>query len=326
MWAFIFLSLASVTSSAYCPLNDNGGPVSGPISGGPISGPISGGPISGPIISPVSGGTGYATYFDGFGIPYGGCGVPQSWLIDGGGKPLPFVALNTQFSGLDVPSHEEPIPASLIGMFDNGKNCGRWLKIQLKDTCKRGSNTNERVCIVGNTDGVSNYEPDADTGKIVYGYVADKCSDTNVWCRLDKYHIDLSAKSISEYIRTWGNRLVSWDFIDVTPPVFTFDSDVSFGWAADAYLPYYASVIVYNTKNGISRVNVRSKSGSMIAARPNGILGQMWILPWEINTGNSTVTIEVFDISGVSYGTWSVNFPCGDKCTVPTKANSNKLV
>lgn len=313
--------MASATSAAYCPLKDGIGPVVGPVSG-PVTGPVAG-PVAGPL---EDGGTGFATHFDGFGIPYGGCGVPQSWLVDKNGKELPFVALNTQLSDFSVPAHVEPIPDSLLGLFNNGKNCGRWMKITLKKTCKRGSNTNERVCIVGNTYGVQNYESDADTGKVVYGYVADKCSDVNVWCRTDKYHVDLSTQSISQFVKTWGNKLVSWDFIDGHPSEYSFNADISYGWAQGAYLPYYTALIIYNIENGISRVNVKSKLGTMIPGRPNGILGQMWVLPWDTDTTNSNIVVEAFDVSGSSYGKWSVNFPCGTKCLAPTKANAKKLI
>lgn len=311
--SFISFIWFGIASASYCPLNDG----------------TSNGVSDGPEIVPVSsngGGTGYSTYFDGFGVPYGGCGVPQSWLVDSNGKSLPFVALNTQLSSFSVPAHEEPIPEALIGMFNNGKNCGRWMKITLKDTCKRGSNTNERVCIVGNSDGAKNYESDSYSGKVVFGYVADKCSDVNVWCRIDKYHIDLSSKSISQYVNSWGNRLVTWEFIDSPPKEYNFNNEISYGWALDAYLPYFAAIIIYNTDNGISRVNVQSKSGTMIPARTNGILGQMWILPWESQIIESSVVVEAFDFSGASYGKWSVNFPCGAKCAVPTKADARKLV
>ena len=296
--------MGGVASAAYCPLRDGTYTVSSPVSGG---------------------GTGFATHFDGFGIPYGGCGVPQSWLADRNGKALPFVALNTQLSTFLVPAHKEPIPNWLKGLFDNGKNCGRWLKITQKETCKWGSNTNERVCIVGDTYGVRNYETDVDTWKTMYGYIADKCSDVNVWCRTDKYHIDLSTQSIKHYEKTWGNRLVTWDFIDSHPSEYSFISDVSYGWAQDATFPYYAAIIIYNIANGISRVNVQSKLGAMIPGRTNGILGQMWILPWDSDSRGSRVVVEVFDISGDSYGKWSVNFPCGAKCVAPTKAKARRL-
>ena len=50
-------------------------------------------------------------------------------LRDDGGKALPFVALNTN------------------GPFAKGKNCGRWIKINLKENCVGGGNSKFSVCI-----------------------------------------------------------------------------------------------------------------------------------------------------------------------------------
>lgn len=53
--------------------------------------------------------TGYGTWFTAMGQPFGGCGVPPSKANDDNGKPLPFVALNTNSE------------------FKNGANCGRFV-------------------------------------------------------------------------------------------------------------------------------------------------------------------------------------------------------
>jgi hypothetical protein len=29
------------------------------------------------------------------------------------------------------------------------------------------------------------YQPDDNTGKVIYGYVTDKCPDANYWCKSD---------------------------------------------------------------------------------------------------------------------------------------------
>lgn len=70
--------------------------------------------------SPV---TGNATYFSGLGSPYGGCGLPQADL-----DTQNFLALNVYNTPGSYGSEPRPIPAadaSIMGMFDNGLNCGR---------------------------------------------------------------------------------------------------------------------------------------------------------------------------------------------------------
>ncbi|WP_234330666.1 cellulose binding domain-containing protein [Streptomyces acidiscabies] len=82
---------------------------------------------------------GNATHFDGLGNPYGGCGLPQREL-----DSQDFVALNVfdtpgDYSG----SYPRPVPdssAPIKGAFDNGRNCGRWVKVTIGDYC---SGTND---------------------------------------------------------------------------------------------------------------------------------------------------------------------------------------
>src|SRR5947209_11483216 len=80
--------------------------------------------------SPV---TGKATLFTGLGSPYGGCGLPQANL-----DSQNFLALNVQNSPgnySDVPRPISAANAALIGMFDNGLNCDRWVKVTIGDFC-----------------------------------------------------------------------------------------------------------------------------------------------------------------------------------------------
>lgn len=64
-----------------------------------------------------------ATFFHGVGAPFSGCGVPGDMLKDSNGKPLPFVALNTN------------------GPFDEGANCGRWIEVDLGNNCDGAGNS-----------------------------------------------------------------------------------------------------------------------------------------------------------------------------------------
>jgi len=80
--------------------------------------------------SPV---TGNATWFTGLGSPYGGCGLPQANL-----DSQNFLALNVQNSPgnySDVPRPISAANAALLGMFDNGLNCGRWIQVTIGSNC-----------------------------------------------------------------------------------------------------------------------------------------------------------------------------------------------
>jgi hypothetical protein len=77
--------------------------------------------------------TGNATWFSGLGSPYGGCGLPQSAL-----DSQNFLALNVQNSPGNYSNLPRPISAadaSEIGMWDNGLNCGRWVKVTIGPNC-----------------------------------------------------------------------------------------------------------------------------------------------------------------------------------------------
>lgn len=262
---------------------------------------------------------GFGTTFASLGEPYGGCGVPQDWLVENGTE-IPFVALNTQYSSVSEAGRLEPVSDEFVGEFENGSNCGRWIIMTVGKTCKHGSNSNDEVCIIDGTSGIQNYVADKITasGETVSGLVADKCSDANVWCRTDRYHVDISEKAVQKYIDdgTWGNRIVDWHYMDM--PL----SELKFGWAHGSYLPYYPALIVYGLSNGISNVTSMDSSGKMVTARMNGILGQMWVLA---GVQSSPVIVEVYDVYNEIYGRYSVDFPCGGKCEVPTKADSVKL-
>ena len=80
--------------------------------------------------SPV---TGNATHFDGLGAPYGGCGMPQGSL-----DSQDFIALNVFNTPGNYNQFTRPVPpaqASILGMFDNGLNCGRWVKVTMGSYC-----------------------------------------------------------------------------------------------------------------------------------------------------------------------------------------------
>ena len=258
-------------------------------------------------------GPGYATYFSGFGDPYGGCGVPQAWTVDDDGKALPFVALNT-FAGID---------GQELGMFDGGKNCGRWLRMTACVDCKGGASDQWRSCIKGGTSGLENYASDTLSGTTLYGYVADSCGDFNLWCRGTPNHVDVSQAYLQPYVSAglWGNRVVNWEFIDGPPAAWTFSVPVKFGWAKGAQLPYFPALIVHGTTRGVSRVQAKTSAGAFEDAVMNGALGQMWVLPASAEFVDRRVTVRVKDAAGKSYGEdVDVEFPCAGRCDRPTPA------
>jgi hypothetical protein len=85
------------------------------------------------IADPVTPVTGNATYFDGLGAPYGGCGLPQAQLDSPN-----FVALNVYDTPGDYSFYPRPLTGadlSRMGMWNNGLNCGRWVQVSVTDYC-----------------------------------------------------------------------------------------------------------------------------------------------------------------------------------------------
>lgn len=76
--------------------------------------------------------TGHATWFDALDQPYGGCGLLQSVL-----DSQYFVALNVFNTPHGYGGFSRPLPAGdpRIGMWDNGHNCGRWVRMSVCDFC-----------------------------------------------------------------------------------------------------------------------------------------------------------------------------------------------
>src|SRR5258707_9261474 len=129
--------------------------------------------------------TGNATWFTGLGSPYGGCGLPQSAL-----DTQNFLALNVQNSPGSYSNLPRPISAanaSELGMFDNGLNCGRWVRVTIGSNCT-GINDGapgQPFCRNGS------FAADQFNGATLDFVVADSCDDGNAWCKDDPYHVDL---------------------------------------------------------------------------------------------------------------------------------------
>src|SRR5690242_6262978 len=82
------------------------------------------------VTSPV---TGNATWFTNLGSPYGGCGMPQDGL-----ETQNFVALNVYDTPGDYTFYPRPLAGADLarkGVWDNGHNCGRWVRVNIGDYC-----------------------------------------------------------------------------------------------------------------------------------------------------------------------------------------------
>jgi hypothetical protein len=222
--------------------------------------------------------TGNATWFYMLGQPYGGCGMPQVNL-----ETQNWVALNVY----DLPGdystfYNRPMEASLadkMGMWDNGHNCGRWVRVTIGDYCTGDNDgaTNKPFCRNGE------WTTDKYNGATLDMLVADSCGDGNAWCRDDPYHLDLAKDALNKFEKNgspvgdmdpdhWNNRHISWQFIEA--PDYTGDIQIGFLQSAMAY---WAAISVSRLPKGIHGVEYY-QSGTWKSAKMNGDMGQAYII------------------------------------------------
>lgn len=218
-----------------------------------------------------------ATHFDGCGTPYCGCGVPQSIL-----PTTNFVALNVQKTPNDYSTYlPRPIQdLSKVGPWNNGKNCGRWIKVTIGKYCT-GVNSGlpgKPFCEGGQ------WVTDNLTGATQKYIVADSCQDGNRWCRDDIYHTDLSTSSLKTFDLNgqkvdvsgkWNNREVVWDFI----PGPSSPIKLYFGQHAQQYYPV---IIITGFSNGLVNVE-QNVNNSWTRVKMVSDLGQLY----QLNNGSS---------------------------------------
>ena len=269
-----------------------------------------------PPTTPV---TGNATYFDGLGQPYGGCGVPQANL-----DSQDFVALNVFDTPGDYGAYPRPVPASLaakMGVWDNGLNCGRWVKVTIGDYCT-GTNDgaqNQPFCRNGS------WVADAYNGATLTMLVADSCADSNAWCRDDPYHLDLHKDSLNRFTLNgspvgdlsshWNNRHISWNF--VSPPSYSGDLQIGFLQGAQSW---WGAVAISHLPNGIHGVEYYS-GGAWQSAAMDGDMGQAYIVS-PTTAGGTQFQIRVKDASdayvkGGQVYNFSLPSSCGSQCSAP---------
>jgi hypothetical protein len=269
--------------------------------------------------------TGVATHFEALGTPYGGCGIPPE-LIDS----EHFVALNV-FVSPNTGSQDFTRPiigADTIrkGEFNNGFNCGRWVKVTICEDCIGGINDGalgEEFCRGGQ------WLNDSYSGAELYMIVTDACGDNNGWCRDSRYHLDLHTTSLNEFKKEdipvadmyplhFNNRKISWEY--VTAPNYSGDIEIYFMQGAQYYWP---AIAINHLENGISKIEQKLNDTWVVIDR-NSDMGQSFIL----KDLTQPYTIRIYDINNnlINFGkeyTFSIPASCGTACSEPaTKPTS----
>ena len=257
--------------------------------------------------------TGTSTYFDGLGSPYGGCGLPQSVL-----ETQNFIALNVYDTPRDYAFYPRPVTdATRLGMWNNGRNCGRWVRVSVGDYCT-GINDgapNQAFCRNGS------WVADGFNGATLDMVVADSCGDANAWCRDDPYHIDLARDSLSRFTRNgapvgsllpnnYNNRRMQWQFI----PAPNYTGDIQIGFLAGAQV-WWPAISVSRLPNGIHGVEYL-RNGAWVQAAMNSDMGQSYIVGGTA-AGGSQFQIRVRDVNdALLFGgrVYSFTLPCGGTC------------
>ncbi|WP_333771939.1 cellulose-binding protein, partial [Streptomyces sp. IBSBF 2435] len=276
-------------------------------------------PAATPSAAPAADVVGNATHFDGLGQPYGGCGMPQAQL-----DSPDFVALNVFNTPGDYANYPRPVPpaqSAIKGAWDNGHNCGRWVKVTIGDYCT-GTNDGapgQPFCRNGG------WTQDSYNGATLTMLVADSCADANAWCRDDPNHLDLDTASLNHFTQNgstvtglpdrWNNRHVSWSYVPA--PGYTGDIKIGFLQGAQRY---WGAVSVSHLPNGVHGVEYYS-AGAWHDAQMNSDMGQSFILN-PLTDGGTDFRIRVRDVTdsyvfgGRTYD-FSLPAACSGTCSQP---------
>jgi hypothetical protein len=264
--------------------------------------------------------TGNTTWFDALGAPYGGCGLPQANL-----DTQNFIALNVYDTPGDYNFYPRPLTGANLGkrgMWNNGLNCGRWVRVTVGDYCT-GINDGapgQAFCRNGS------YVTDAYNGATLDMIVADSCGDSNGWCRDDPYHIDLAHASLNKFLRNgtpvgdmdpvhFNNRHMSWQFISAP----SYSGDITIGFLNGAQV-WWPAISVAHLANGIHGVEYL-QGGAWVAAQMNSDMGQSYIIGGTTQ-GTNQFSIRVRDaadqlINGGRVYNFTIPASCGNSCPVP---------
>ena len=263
--------------------------------------------------------TGSATWFDNLGSPYGGCGMPQDQL-----ETQNWIALNVYDTPGDYTMYDRPMAEGdpHIGIWDNGRNCGRWVRVSISDYCT-GVNDGapgQAFCRGGA------WVEDEYNGATLDMLVADSCGDPNGWCRDDPYHIDLAHQALNRFIKDgapvgdldpdhWNNRKVTWEFIEA--PNYSGDIEIGFIQGSERW---WAGVSINHLPNGIHGVE-HYADGAWVQTPMNVDMGQSYLVE-PTTTGGTDYRIRVIDVEdeylfgGREYS-FSLPGSCGGKCSAP---------
>jgi hypothetical protein len=267
----------------------------------------------GPVVAATV--TGNATWFTGLGQPYGGCGLPQANL-----DSQNFVALNVFNTPGDYGYHPRPAPASIVGQFNNGLNCGRYVQVTIGDYCT-GTNDGapgQPFCRNGS------WVADKYDGATLTMVVADSCADSNAWCRDDPYHLDLAQASLNQFVLNgspvgdmypnhWNNRHISWQY--VAAPNYSGDLGIGFLQGAQTW---WGAIGISHLPNGIHGVDYY-QSGAWHAATMDSDMGDDYVVSPTVQAGTS-FEIRVRDASDalVNAGRvykFALPASCGSACS-----------
>ncbi|MFN8076050.1 MAG: cellulose binding domain-containing protein [Kineosporiaceae bacterium] len=265
--------------------------------------------------------TGNATWFDALGQPFGGCGVPQADL-----ETQNWLALNVYNTPGDYTMYERPMPEGdpKIGVWNNGKNCGRWIRITMGDRCGNGG-VNDGAPGAGFCHGGS-FVSDQYNGATLDFLVADSCGDPNGWCRDDPFHLDLAKDSIDKFVKdgkpvgdllekAWGNRHISWSFIEA--PNYTGDIKIGFTQGSQKW---WTRVAITRLPNGIHSLEYWNGTAWVKAANSND-MGQSFLIS-PTASGGTDFKVRITDVNdqylfgGREYS-FSLPASCGNQCSAP---------
>jgi hypothetical protein len=283
-------------------------------------------PTISPSPIPGTGNIGNATWFTSLGQPYGGCGITQTAL-----DTQNFIALNVQNSPGDYSTfHPRPIVApftNVIGAWNNGLNCGRWVKVSVSDYCNgiNDGSPNNAFCRGG-----TGFTPDQYNGATLDMIVADSCYDSNAWCRDDPFHIDLAQASLNLFVKNgvpvgdmypnhWNNRHVQWQF--ETAPNYTGDINIGFIQGAQVWWTPIAITHLFNGIHGIDYFN----GTSWVKATMDADMGQTYLIgPTVAATGN--YQIRVYDVNDQLINNGRIyNFSLPASCSPQCSANYTQV-
>ena len=209
-----------------------------------------------------------------------------------------------------------------VGAYADGRNCGRFVRVTIRGKCVGGTNDGalgKRFCRGGHL------VRDRYSGAHLSFVVADSCPDDNGWCRQDRYHLDLSARSLEHFVkngkimsglssaRHWNNRRVQWSFVSAPG----YHGDLRIGFRKDAQR-YWPAITLTHLRNGVHAVVYR-QGGRWHRAGRMGSVGQQFVLGATVAHGRH-FRIKVLDAHdhAVAHGrVYSFRLPaaCAQGCS-----------